>query len=66
MVTLVDLDAYEINPPKIQSKVFPENQPSFEEWCKEFNVGITYNKFNSKAKEYKKASFLNNLIETKC
>ena len=28
---------------KIQSTVYPEQQPSFNEWAKELRVGIAYN-----------------------
>jgi hypothetical protein len=38
---------------KIQSTVYPEQQPSFNEWAKELRVGIAYNtsKLTDKAQD---------------
>lgn len=48
---------------KIQSKVVPQNQPSLEEWLKEFKVGSTYNRFDVKKEYPNEKNYIKNIIK---
>lgn len=48
---------------KVQSQVIPNNQPSFEEWKKEFKVSSTHNCFNKTNKERSKKLLINKFLD---
>lgn len=48
---------------KIQSKVVPDNQPSLQDWLKEFKVSSTYNRFDIKKENPKDKNYIKNLVK---
>lgn len=48
---------------KVQSQVIPNNQPSLEEWKKQFKVSSTYNRFDKTNKERGKKSLLDKFVD---
>jgi len=48
---------------KVQSQIKPENQPSFEEWTKEFKVSSTYNRFETKNVQIRQKSLLDKFVD---
>lgn len=48
---------------KVQSQVIPNNQPSLEEWKKQFKVSSTYNRFDKASKERGKKSLLDKFVD---
>ena len=50
---------------KIQSKVVPPNQPSFQEWLEEFKVSSTYDRFENKKENPKEKNYVKNIEKSK-
>lgn len=49
---------------KVKSKVIPPNQPSLQDWLKEFKVSSAYNRFNVRKEQSNEKNYIKNLIKT--
>lgn len=50
---------------RVQSQVIPQNQPSLEEWKKQFKVSSLHDRFDIKKENPKEKNYVKNIEKSK-